>query len=584
MHKILLLTFLISGLCFAGNEDEKGFVDNLQDLNDQEQVEADNFIHQGINQRVFDENCIDNKISDLCQNGENAFVDDGTFTGKASAIIEKMAPLIPPALSTIMGSSPIKMETGNKVVNGTTFTKQKDGSFVAKTADPTDPTKVTKTTKTAEQLEDAKAGGSKVTDEKENLTDYCVRIPTLVETGVQAYKLLQKDSIEAQFNSTEQASRQKASLISIKQSQEMQKTASIISLGGWGGTAACYTAYIIAGATVDFKLGAKLGASILLGTFYGFKVQAHSERISAINDILKKFPKTGECNPHTETTCFCNEETSQAFDPNNFQKRCVPPPFKDRFADSPFTCVDANGKSDNECLCKLSNSCAGQRLKTGLAKVGLSPTTVAPILEGISPLDSGTAGGDINGTAKRNLANAKKLLQKKKPSNIPNFNLSPQQKKIAKEIAELGIPNFAAAAIAATPPTSSALANAQRIAATNDDFKSEALQKANRDSRLRFSNSGRDFGSKKKNKKTNSAFNPFGFGKKKNNNSDSGSDVVILDDFQRKAAAKAEINRDSGKNIFDIITYRYTVSAWKKFEETIKKEASTEEASSEEEN
>lgn len=564
MYKILIFLLLFS---FTLHADEKGFVENLQELSDQEQFEADNFEHAGLAQKTFEENCTNNEVSDLCQNKTNA------FSGQVTQTIENLAPMIPVAMSTVLGSSNIKMKTGNFIVNGDKFVEQKDGSFVNTKAG--NGSEVVKTSKTKEEMETLKSKDA-AKEETENQTDFCVFIPMAVEGGVKAFQLLSNDSTEQQFNNAQPSSKQKASLEAIKQSQETLKTSSIVQVSGWGATTACYTGFLIAGATADFKTIAKLSASILMTTFYGFKIYYHDERIDAINEILKKFPKKGECNPHTETICFCNEESSISVDPLNFQKRCVPPPLQDRFDQSPFVCVDASGKTDNECLCKQNNNCIGQRLKAGFAKLGLNPSTVAPILQGISPLDNGTTSGNLQNLAQRNLAIAKKQLAKVRPKDIPNLNLTPKQKQLANEIAKLGIPNFAAAGIAATTPSNAAIAASAGITATDGGFKNPELQNAFKESNLRFSEGSSQYGSRRKNKK--SSYEGFSFGKKKTNGADSGADVTILDDFQAQAQAKAEINKDSSKSIFEIITYRYTVSAWKKFEENFKADSPKEES------
>ena len=55
------------------------------------------------------------------------------------------------------------------------------------------------------------------------------------------------------------------------------------------------------------------------------KVKRHKLYAKEVQKIIDELPeKKGDCNPHTDTMCFCNEPTSQAQDPTNFMRYCVP--------------------------------------------------------------------------------------------------------------------------------------------------------------------------------------------------------------------------------------------------------------------
>ena len=558
--KLILVFILSTSLVFGF---ESGF-DDVKLLTDEEQVEANDYYHAGLAQERKDQACAESDLaSDLCTNSQSGFNTKGMQT------LEMMIPMISKAYSMILGNTSITMGTGEMVTKGTgddvlTYTKNDKGQWVNKQLVKKDGEAAQVVEKPVDDME-AKIESGEVTEKTEKKKDYCAMIPMASEMGAQIYMTMQSSEIEQQYQQADPAYKQKESLYAVQSSQIAQKKASIVQTAGWGVTSACYVGYMIAGGYTDPMLYAKLGASALIATFYGFKIKAHQDRADGIQEILDGFPDQGECNPHTQTTCFCSEASSMTSDPGNYQKVCVPPPFANRFNQDPFACVDAGGKSDPNCLCAQNNTCIDAALKSGFAKLGLNPNSLAGPLKALEPLTKGAGAGELGNAHQQNMAMARKALNKFKPKKLPSFKLSPKQKELAREMTKLGVPPAAAAMIAAQPVKSSPAGASLAGLKGDGKFGNGAMRKGSTNSKMRFSGGGRNRGSGRFKTSSSNSRNSRSKG-------GSGGGVVLVDDLQRKAASRAEINRDSGKNIFDIITYRYNMSAWKRFEDTITKE------------
>ena len=68
----------------------------------------------------------------------------------------------------------------------------------------------------------------------------------------------------------------------------------------------------------------------------------------------------------------------------------------------------------------------------------------------------------------------------------------------------------------------------------------------------------------KRSSSRNNAFGAFGKKSKRNTN------AIEIEDFALKAEREAEIVKDTSKGIFDIISYRYKMSAWRQYKENLK--------------
>ena len=313
-------------------------------------------------------------------------------------------------------------------------------------------------------------------------------------------------------------------------------------------------------AKTDAMFFVKLGGSIMMGTFYGYKQSYHNKRYKELKALANKLPKRGDCNPATETTCFCSEESSKTGDPANYQKYCVPEILANRPGD-PSVCVTASGNADPNCNCKLTNSCITHKVGEMGLELGFNGSQIQGLVDGLKPYGTGFAGGKFAGSTDKNMAFAKKQL-KKAPKATKDPNLTDDQKKLAAIASNLGVPKSVAAGLSKLSD-STLPASVSSIDPTVSGSKKSSISYANKP--------GYKKGRSAKSKSSSSSskrFNPFARSKKSN----TSSTGIEVDDYIAKAQREAEITKDTSKPIFDIISYRYKKSAWREFKSSFEEE------------
>lgn len=534
------------------------------DLTDQEQHEANTYVHSARNDRLLQESCKNNKdYSDICDNDQYAF-DQG-----AGQTIEMMIPIVSKAWA-LFGN----FEGMNKL----TYTSEDHtGSTIYQDAGGQDLKKVGNDQKTGEALyndpnskdpknpskikESELADKEGVKEKEEQKADYCTYIPMVGETAATAFQAIQTMNAQSQFDQTDPNNRQIAALRAVKKSHEDRSISSWVQTGVWGATGACYVAALATGASFDFQMGAKLGASLLFTTFFGLKASEHKKRANRIQSLIDSMPKQGDCNPHTDTTCFCAEKSSYEFDPTNYAKYCMPKSLLGRGPGHPMVCVNEHGKVDEKCVCKASGTCANKRLKLAQLELGLDPTKIDDAFTTLKPVSEGVIGNDFQAANDRNRQRMLQALKQFKPKKIPNFNLTNDQKKLAKGMTGLGIPPALAAYMASQKSGSATPASISSPGLGNAFFDKNNSHKRIGDSDLQFDSNGPS-NSWGKGKKSSRGIRGAKRGKKNKNENLDGF-------FADKAAEKAAIHQDKGQIIFDIITYRYKLSAWKRFEDKL---------------
>lgn len=572
MKFIIISSFiLIQSLALANDS----VFDGTQPTTEAEKSQAEDYLHQGKTNAEYNEMCIkDGKVIDECIDTESAFQAGSTWQK-----IESMMPMVTQAYSLVGGitgqlnyverknGSPELTDGKNDISvnkNGQyTMTKdQQNTSALAK-----DNSLITDSNQNI-ILTDEQIKKGEFKEKTEKRADYCGYIPAVIETSSNFYQQMMDKKTEENIGSTQGTqSQQAASFYAMAKVQKDRSKVATVQAAGWGATSACYAA-LMATNTINGSVGtyAKTAASILLTTFYTLKIKGHKERAEILEAMAKKLPQAGDCNPITATTCFCNENTSQASDPVNFQKYCTPKGFIALSNDS-FVCVDKENKVDAACDCKSKGTCISAKFATIGANIGLDSSVMNNPLKGISPLSSGFGVAGLQAITDKNLAFAKKTL--KNIADVPDMKLTAKQKETAKELSNSGIPKFAAASFASSASTGKlpdsltgsgyGSANTQDSSRLNKAFTSVSNPKFNSGSTLKGKSSGSSYKS------------PFGtFGKKKRTG---GANKVEILSFAEQAQREAEITKDTSKPIFDIITYRYKTSAWREFQETIEKES-----------
>ncbi|MCO4756323.1 MAG: hypothetical protein KC478_17720, partial [Bacteriovoracaceae bacterium] len=378
----LILTFAISLSLFA----QESAFDETQPLSAEDEHQADNYIHQGV---------ADKKYLEMCE-GNTGCTSEDAFTGGAWATVDKMMPMVSQMYAMFSGLSGGKMTAtvmeNDKPVkvgaNQQEFKPNKDGDYLDAKGN-----KVPQ-----EQLD-------KSTDKTEKKTDICGYIPMVTEPAAALYQQTQNDTTQQNYQSSEPEARQKASMYALSKVHDDRSKAAKYQFYGWGATAGCYAAYLMSPTGVaDWQTSAKLGAATFLAYFYNKKENAHKDRSAALKEMAEKLPGAGDCNPHTDTTCFCAEETSYGVDPTNYMKYCVAEVLQ-RTGEIPgVPCVTSEGEPDPKCDCKAKGTCINAKLVSGAMNLGLNPAQMKDPLSGLQHLSTGYESGNLAPLANKNLA------------------------------------------------------------------------------------------------------------------------------------------------------------------------------------
>lgn len=560
MRNLLFLAFYSTLVWSQHSVNSNSFFDGEQELTGEEQKEADNYIHEGQAESLYQEICADfrdgnltNKIEaegklsvrrinpqrfkDICENGESA------FGGQFAKTLEAMLPAATQAYSLFnaMGSPSIEMNQYND--SNQRLFSDADGKTIAKTD-------------SGLVKEDGSAftGDPKDLEKKtEDKPDICSYIPAVTETGANALQLAKQSRIQENVENSLPQARQAATFYALADGHKAKSETTLIQATGWGGTAACYAAYLAGGAVGNAKFWLKMGAATLLGTFYGIKSEYHKRRQLLLEVLASRLPQAGDCNPHTNTSCFCLEPTSPASDPSNYQKYCIPKQLsRDDGNLNPTVCVDAKGEADPECKCKKRGNCIDAKLTSQALKLGLNPAMMKDPLAALRPLAKGFGSENLSPYHRRNMAMAKKSLKKYQPSGkAPSLNST--SKEVAKALNAHGIPALLAAKMASTAAPIKSLGSAQ-MAAFDSGAKPAFKKKPHK---AKFSNGG-SVGSSK----NSSGNSKFSFGNKYKSKKRGVSSVEIIN-FAEQSQKEAEITKDKSKGLFEILSRRYQLQGLK---------------------
>lgn len=507
---ILFLIFSISS--FA----QEAAFDETQELTLDEEQAAENYIHQGI---------ASNRSFEMCENGVEGFEDICTesnyaFSGGFGRTLEAMIPAVTKAYSLIITATSPKLKKISTV------------------------------------------NGEQVTESK---TDFCQYIAVAGETISIGLAQLQNAQTQENFIASKPEARQAAAFYSLAKNHKDQAKASKIQMGIWGATAGCYAALLATGVVSgDWQLYAKAGGSALIAVFYKKKVDVHKKRARLLEEMAKRLPQAGDCNPFTATSCFCNEETSFSADTPNYLKFCVPKPLVARNqTNDAVSCVDAQRALDPTCNCVAQNNCLNRVLKTGALNFGIAPTIVRDPLAGLNPVSQGFGTGDLDAVTDRNLSAVNGALKNFKPTDIGDLTNS--QKDVAKTIVGAGIPAGVAATIAKRG-ASSALPGSFSGGLASGDLVASV---PNQNGALRNRNTRSNYKSGKSAKRSGTTRSSGPFSRLQSKKGINKGGVEVDNGFAIRAQREAEIVKDPGVNIFQVINNRYQTSAWREFPEAL---------------
>ena len=516
-------------------------------LNDQEKITSENYLHQGLSEKLYQEECEKNR--DACEG-----IEAHTFSSAGDATVEVAAKMY----AMFMGSAAPKI----KIAEGA------ENTAASPAAD-----NQTSTETPAEASKDNTAGTQKQTDgqtkEKDNeVEDYCKYGAMATETLAMAHQTVTQQSINS--FSVPQDSAQKEFLYQAARSHKARAQSAGIQEKGWGATTACYAAMVAYGGfkgnlgTTAKSVSWRLGASAFLTYYFNKKRKKQEAYEKVVKSIADRLPGKGDCNPITERNCFCEESTSRQKDPANYTTYCLPPAYQRSYTNQPFettSCLSASMKEDDECKCLTTNNCFDQTYSSMTVDLPyghvIGPQTVQPVGE----LSRGKYDqGALERVTGQKLAAAKNLLKKIDSDLIPPESLSKAQLQEVEELTKAGVPLNLARTLAAHPTNSNALAGAANKIGTMGPGSNSAEENARGPSSSAYYSSNEERPSTPNNRNGED----LSYLKKLGQNNNEGPLSGKIVKFAETAMKDADIHQNKELSLFEIINYRYQFSGREK--------------------
>jgi len=504
-------------------EDPKSRDTTKMNLTDQDRFTSQNFIHDGLSQRTKDEGCA--KVDQGCESG---------ISMKVMGIDENMMKMIPFLYTMVVGNMAGDFSV-NKTKSTTTDSGTKDVPVLKK--DITDKTD----------------GFNEMSDkdkyEQEENSDYCQYIPMAGEILAQTTNQAGASPIKAQQNAS--TNKQTDSLYNTAREEDNRAKSAEIQATTWGIGAACYVAMAATGTAnwSDPKLYLKLGGTAVLALYFNEIKSKHKDRANQLRTLAAKMPGAGDCNPITDVSCYCAQPET-IYDP----KYCLPQDGSIKVADGFISsCIDNKLQSDPTCNCKNTNSCYDQIFLNDIGKQPFG-NGFANSTAGIkfADLTKGKVGAAVMGGSGF-AANALKKIDFSKLGD-PKNPLTAKQNKMGAALSKLGIPPRLAANIASNPIKSSSK-NAFRFRG----YSSRRARKyTGRKRKSKVYTYGKTSSRRRSSRKSGSSFDMKKYLKKGKHSKRSK-----VYKFARRAESRAQINQDTSKPIFEIISRRYKITAWK---------------------
>ncbi len=350
---------------------------------------------------------------------------------------------------------------------------------------------------------------------------------------------------------------QKETLYKVKRVHEARADTSKVQEVGWGVTAGCYVALAAYGGvtgdlmTTAKSVGPRLAASGFLFSYFKDITKEEQARADQIQAIIDQMPKTGDCNPVSERSCYCGEETSKN-DPN-YLKYCIPQEYQNYLNDeaSRISCLDDNMKDDPECSCLATNTCYDQKYSEMIHSIPNSKAISAQILEPYAHLTQGQlTAGDLAAMDTLN-QNAVRTKLNELNKNLPQKKivLSNKENAMARELNKT-MPAHMAQLLASTKLPASVKGKVAQFQHSN--LSSYGNNATNRVLTSGGKGTLKNRHTSKKSNKLSSRFN-------KKKKAPAASKVLR---FGKRATEKAQITRKKDTPIFDIISSRYKVTGW----------------------
>lgn len=581
----LLSLLLLAGQAMAQNNNRgRARPDyNPENLTDAQRRESESFVHEGKTQRVMMEECagLSESESKLFQeNPDQAYkqfgdkLNEGMRTCQGQAEVKgmglspEMAGAISKAYTMVIGMTGVG--GGLKLTNLDDIAADRQADADALKAGEGEP-ELTGDAKQAHDDAQAKADEAKQDaegeDDRDN-TDYC----KYVAVGTEAIAMVQQTMAQQEINNVpleQESSAQRASLMRVARGyKEREKNAQTQTMG-WGVTTGCYAAMMMRPSVSKsaWQNWLKLGSSGFLTMVFNGHRKGFKEAHEKTQKIANMLPGAGDCNPHTDRDCYCSEPTTM-----NHPQYCVPYLHKNQIRDAGISmrtaCINNQAQADPQCRCLADDSCVHTGIDTMFKIDGIAGQVNPAMLSDLKGLSSGTAAGLLNTDAiNRNISAARNAMRKADEELAklapPNSSLSPAQQKEAAFLEAQGVPATLSKAIASTD------LGGKDPVKTLASFQSSFTPPSQTTKSTSFNASVRDApgGSglrPKQAAKKDAAANPFA--KFMNQGKAKAAPTGNILNLAQKAEAQAQISNRKETSVFEIISRRYQVSAWRRLE------------------
>ena len=516
-------------------------------LTDAEKRLSEEFVHDGKALRQQKEEC--DKLDDpsACRGSEP----DSKFMGIDASMVKALSQMYTMVVG--FGESGLSHEN--------TMSPDKPATDTPSTPEtPATETPATETPSTSE-ASNAEGGAEGASEEKESTDDYC----KYIAVGIEAVSFFQQtQSAKVASIPAEQSTSQKEVLYKAARSHKDRAKTHKFQFVGWGATTACYIGMLTMTPASFANWGniAKLGAATMMTFFFKDQADLNEKYYKEVKGIADRLPGKGDCNPITEQDCYCAEEETM-----NDPKVCLPELHaqKVKLGNYRVACVDAQGKVDPKCTCIDSNACLDNKFMSQIKPFGFGSAFHSAATKPLSNLARGQlTAGDI-GSANNGAQNAfiKKGLNDI-ASKVPSAGqLTAAQQKTVSGLNDFGLTPKLGSVFAKAPITST-LNGSQfkgRFLGTKTPYRRSFTRRSNnKGSVLNFS--GGRGGNKKVSRATSgNQFNKYL--KKMGKKGKGGSSSKVLN-YNEEAMKSADINKDTSRPIFEIISRRYKVSGYKR--------------------
>jgi len=518
----------------TGSMTATGVERDTTNLTDAEKVLSENFIHDGLANRIVKEEC----------QGDNALLCRGQDPSTRSMMIQALAK----AYSMVIGMAGGKLKPkGSGSEGGADGGAQKaEGSSDGKSAEGGDKT--------------ADNGGKGDSEKKDKeMNDYC----RFVAIGTETFATFQQQFAQAGLTDmpTNADTQQRDTLLKAAISHEERAKQAKTQTIGWGATAACYWT-MIAFAQLDWQLGLKIGGSTLLAGFFHSEIKRHEGFADKIRGIADMLPGKGDCNPITERLCYCAQPETMK-DPTH----CINEMRQNHINQNAYmtmTCLDNRMQTDPACRCLETESCFDKKIENDLRGIGFGNLE----MQGIRPIQEMSRGSLSAGTlnsAERNIGALGNRLDRSPEIKklLESRPLTGSQKENYDKLIGSGLSPSVARLMAIQPNVPGSDKNLGLFSGSGDfntagfgNF-SASNRGGSRDGSLYFSGGyGLQYSPTTETSETINPFDKF----KQNPEGERGPSNVL--EFAERAERSAQITTRPDTLIFDIISHRYRQSAW----------------------